>query len=636
MKDIIKKLLRENIQQADKLYFNNGKLSKEDRDIVFKITNGDNYTKIITDIYYVLTKERPSYLTTGGDISKTLIVIYKELLNYNNNVFPISNFNNLQPYDKYQSILKRKQLIEKLNELPSIAIRNLKGDIRKERNINELDSELNSLDYFLAQYSLLSNRNPEQKRNIEKKMFRSGITFNDLYSFAGEKENLLGGENFDKKKIIEIIKNDDYGELEIKYNKNDIMIVEVSGPYGIKKIGCNSLWCFTYSRSNNRINWTDWDNYSTNGLAYVIINFNEKSDSSEFMHVLIKPLLDDYSNEEDEDGSGRLFDMSNETIENPNWVIEDLLEIDRARRIMNFGIKVPMVKQKKQKFVDPNQLSLELSENKRLIQKVLRKNLLKEEYDTSANTLFGYHITSESNIEGIKKTGLKIGGRRMQGSGLYAFYDYDHAMRYLMKGEVNNPVIVKFNITTPSRLLYLNMDIAKQVLGDEYHLVNQCENYFYNGIDGLLEEVNKTGRTLTRDELIAKLNKIEIDNSEGNQRDFCFSLIPSTLNDRLSIVWDGNYGLEYRINNLRIVNIIGITKINPSTGVEMNHYQVSQLDKIPDGDKFKPLKEFMVDSNLDDFSKTRYILNNLQMKARNNRDFNYYSDLIDLLDDLPK
>jgi hypothetical protein len=36
--------------------------------------------------------------------------------------------------------------------------------------------------------------------------------------------------------------NNEYDELKIKFNKGDVMI-EVSGPNGIKKIGCNSLWC---------------------------------------------------------------------------------------------------------------------------------------------------------------------------------------------------------------------------------------------------------------------------------------------------------------------------------------------------------------------------------------------------------
>jgi hypothetical protein len=31
------------------------------------------------------------------------------------------------------------------------------------------------------------------------------------------------------------------------------MVIEVSGPNGKKKIGCNSLWCFTYGRKQGWI-----------------------------------------------------------------------------------------------------------------------------------------------------------------------------------------------------------------------------------------------------------------------------------------------------------------------------------------------------------------------------------------------
>jgi hypothetical protein len=51
MKLLIKKLLRENIQLADKLYFNQNKLSPQARELILRITNGDPYTKL-TDMYY--------------------------------------------------------------------------------------------------------------------------------------------------------------------------------------------------------------------------------------------------------------------------------------------------------------------------------------------------------------------------------------------------------------------------------------------------------------------------------------------------------------------------------------------------------------------------------------------------------
>jgi hypothetical protein len=43
------------------------------------------------------------------------------------------------------------------------------------------------------------------------------------------------------------------------------------------------------------MNYNDWYNYSTNDLVYVIIDFKEPTDSPDFMHVLIKPLMVDYS-----------------------------------------------------------------------------------------------------------------------------------------------------------------------------------------------------------------------------------------------------------------------------------------------------------------------------------------------------
>jgi hypothetical protein len=38
--------------------------------------------------------------------------------------------------------------------------------------------------------------------------------------------------------------NNEYDELKIKFNKGDVMVIEVSGPNGIKKIGCNSFVVF--------------------------------------------------------------------------------------------------------------------------------------------------------------------------------------------------------------------------------------------------------------------------------------------------------------------------------------------------------------------------------------------------------
>jgi hypothetical protein len=186
-----------------------------------------------------------------------------------------------------------------------------------------------------------------------------------------------------RKQVGQILKYDKENaeELKVKYNKGNIMIIEVSGPDGIKEIGCNSLWCFTYNRKGGETNWNDWYNNSTNGYCYIIIDFSQASDSEDFMHVLTKPLLYDYSDYRGD--SERLYNMSNRDMGDSgddedeiygsyiNRMIETYLDLPTAMKVMNFGIQPPKEKKKKQKFVDPNQLALDLHE----IKKLLRSNL---------------------------------------------------------------------------------------------------------------------------------------------------------------------------------------------------------------------------------------------------------------------
>lgn len=400
MKGLIKNILRENLQQADKYYFKDGKLSPKVREIILKITNGDPYTKLVTDIYYYLLMQShetgnwalshldPNHVTPDKpqndvmDINewKKLKEIYQELKTYNKNVYPIADFNinGVENVGYFVNGLKqRKSIIELISQLPSIAIRNLKDDIRQPRDYPALQDYRAKLEHFLALYSLLSNKDEEGRKKIEDKMFRSKVDLYDLVDFAEEKENLIGGTDLTRKKIGQILKQDQqdgYQELRVRYNKGDIMIIEVTGPEGIKKIGCNSLWCFTYNRHNGSTNWNDWNNYSTNGYVYVIIDFSQSSDSETFMYVLVKPIPLEYS--DDNQGDDVLYTMGNNYEEDPNGVVSSLIDLDTARKIMNFGEKPQKVKQVKQKYVDPAQLSLDLKESKELIKNNLRKMLL--------------------------------------------------------------------------------------------------------------------------------------------------------------------------------------------------------------------------------------------------------------------
>lgn len=375
MKNLIKHLLKENLQLADKVYFNSGKLSPEVKKIILSITNGDPYTKIITDIYYnmLVQGNMTENDVMSNDKIQRLIQTYKQLKEYNKNVFPIKGFN-INGVEDSQYLVKtlenRQKILNIFDKWPSIAKRNMKNDIRTERDNRRMNDYLDNLEYVDSYISQLNNRNDEARMIILQKIFTKDTTLDDVLDFVQEKENLLGGTELTRKQIGQILKKDKekYDELKVKYNKGNIMIIEVDGPYGIKEIGCNSVWCFTYNRGEGNMNWNDWYKNSTNGYCYIIIDFSESSDSEDFMHVLTKPLLYDYS-DYGTDGSERLYTMANRDVYDEDYGINDYIErfidLPTAMKVMNFGVAPPKEKKKKQKFVDPNQLALDLNEIKK-------------------------------------------------------------------------------------------------------------------------------------------------------------------------------------------------------------------------------------------------------------------------------
>ncbi len=120
-KQIIRKLICESISNllenaplADKVYFNTGKLSPRVKEIMIsKITHGDNYTKLIADIYYAYLQQNarmskfvmntldnkeddgnepdmPENDALGLEQWKEIKGLYEQLKEYNKNVFPVN------------------------------------------------------------------------------------------------------------------------------------------------------------------------------------------------------------------------------------------------------------------------------------------------------------------------------------------------------------------------------------------------------------------------------------------------------------------------------------------------------------------------------------------------------------------
>ena len=334
-------LLKEYSQQAEKAYFKTGALNDHDKEIILGITGSDNFTKIISDIYYAYKKQRHrDGGLSSGELSN-LKSFYGQFKNYNKNVFPIKdlNINGVKNATELINVLtKRQEILDNMKLLPSVAIRNLKDDIRKPRDYKEFHDYEHYLKYFMSLYSMLSNRDEKMREAILRKAFKANTNIHDLVSFLDEKNNLLGGTSFTRKKIKEIV--DSYNsESDIIFDKGNIMVVEVGGPTGMSKIGCNSVWCFSYGGGNN---WNTWNNYSTNGVVYVIIDFKQKPDTIDFMHVLIKPIdWDENTNyEEDENYDSPLYSMDNEPIDSgsaADFLIKCVGGVEEAKKIFNFG-----------------------------------------------------------------------------------------------------------------------------------------------------------------------------------------------------------------------------------------------------------------------------------------------------------
>ena len=403
-------MLLENIQLADKVYFNSGLLSPNVRKHIVHITEGDAWTKLLTDIYYaeMMSWKKNGHWAVGGidddykepeseseyhtpgqdDIMsiedwKKMRQYHNQLKIYNKNVFPIVglNINGVKDIlELVKSLKERGSILEMLKQMPSVAIRNLKAEIRQERNSSELQSYRNDLSSFLSYYSLLGNRDPKLRKNVENKMFKANVTLSDLLDFVEEKENLLGGAKFTKSSIKKIVKDSYHNELEIIYEKGNYMVVEVVGPSGIKEIGCNSLWCFSYGSGFDGA-WRQWSNYSTNGIVYAIIDFSQPSDSPDFMHVLIKPL--DYnansSSDDGDENDSKLFNMANEESYNSLGFIEGSIGTDAAKKLLTFGEEpeeeenVEDDEEIEKEYQDPNQLKLDLQEIRKIIRKTINK-----------------------------------------------------------------------------------------------------------------------------------------------------------------------------------------------------------------------------------------------------------------------
>lgn len=277
-------LIVENYSLAKKLYIDTGILDDTAVKFLSRLCDNDYTFKTLADLYI---ENLETHHIKNNSVWTSIV---KMLRDYNKNVFPVKDFSydSKEPTMTIATILLRNKCIEILKKWPSIAKRNLNGDIKKHRHPSQFGLLKQQLEEINNMLSYLENRSDTAKSVIYKKIFSSDHpTFNDVSDFLDNKSNLLYGSAFTRNELYSMVKDhDDY--LNIVYDKNNIVIVDVTGQPGIKLIGCNSLWCFTYGNEYGKAG-EQWDEYSHNNHVYAIINFDMEAMDPEFIHIVTKP-----------------------------------------------------------------------------------------------------------------------------------------------------------------------------------------------------------------------------------------------------------------------------------------------------------------------------------------------------------
>lgn len=193
---------------------------------------------------------------------------------------------------------------------------------------------------------------------------------------------------------------------------------------------------------------------------------------------------------------------------------------------------------------------------------LIKENLLGEEY--SNGILYGYHVTTNNDetLDAIKNNGFSIGSGDMEGRGFYAFYDLDRAAGYSSKDGATNRII-KFKISDMSKILILDIDLAKEILGSEnYHIHMQLDKIFT--IEKCYSDCKKVTTDLypTIDDYINRLLEIEKTYYATVGAEF-FTMHTLDFESSVNVINYGQYGLQYRINDIEIAKPIGYYDLKP-------------------------------------------------------------------------
>lgn len=266
LRSLIREVLVENVQQAQKHYLNTGKIDQSDFKNVLSVTRGDAYTLFLcgVEVYQTL-----SMISPPMDIDD----LYSELRAYKKDVLPIKGWEGImqpltdpQTFVMVQALVLRSRILEQFQLLPSIAMRNMREELRLPRNAGDMSDYLHTISLLAYGWSQLANRPQEQLDKIAKKIFSSKYPWasDKLDAVEGAADMKLPMKGMDE--VYETIERCGHG-AEIVQDDERVIVVRVLEHEAIKALGCNSSWCFSMPISSG-----DWESYSTDNMIYWVAN----------------------------------------------------------------------------------------------------------------------------------------------------------------------------------------------------------------------------------------------------------------------------------------------------------------------------------------------------------------------------
>lgn len=289
--------LVENAQLADKLYFNSGKLNGEIKDAILNITGGDNYTKLVADLYYHFSK----YSNNKDGIDSSLIRLvedfYDDLTSYNNKIFPftdnLNNFGADKPNEFH--ILTLAEVLKGWHELnfewsrlPSIFKRNLTNELKNVLGIgntsnNEMRFRYVDIAKNLRQINEILRKIPKNKLDeITPMLINSKKTLKDLLETLNNIENSLSYISVGMVDKDILLDKASGVNADVIMDTDKVVVFKINDHEAMQEMGCYTNWCFSQVGSD-----IHWETYAAYGYVYVIYNLTVETDDARFLMVLL-------------------------------------------------------------------------------------------------------------------------------------------------------------------------------------------------------------------------------------------------------------------------------------------------------------------------------------------------------------